>query len=70
MDLGNRFLDGFIGLPFTAFTDRSGRIIASTPARSTGNRSRRSSPNCSERRGPGDPARQIIRLVQSCREKL
>lgn len=27
MDLGNRFLNGFIGLPFTAFTDRSGRIL-------------------------------------------
>jgi len=27
MDLGHRFLNGFIGLPFTAFTDRSGRII-------------------------------------------
>jgi thiol-disulfide isomerase/thioredoxin len=26
MDVGNRFLDGFIGLPFTAFTDRSGRL--------------------------------------------
>lgn len=27
MNLGNRFLNGFIGLPFTAFTDRSGRIV-------------------------------------------
>lgn len=27
MALGNAFLDGFIGLPFTAFTDRSGRIV-------------------------------------------
>jgi len=27
MDLGNRFLNGFIGLPFTVFTDRSGRIM-------------------------------------------
>jgi thiol-disulfide isomerase/thioredoxin len=27
MDLGNQFLNGFIGLPFTAFTDRSGRIL-------------------------------------------
>ncbi|HUH00138.1 MAG TPA: TlpA disulfide reductase family protein [Gammaproteobacteria bacterium] len=27
VDLGNRFLDGFIGLPFTAFTDRDGRIV-------------------------------------------
>ncbi|MFU8820987.1 MAG: TlpA family protein disulfide reductase [Gammaproteobacteria bacterium] len=27
MDLGNQFLAGFIGLPFTAFTDRSGRIV-------------------------------------------
>ena len=27
MDLGNAFVKGFIGLPFTAFTDRSGRII-------------------------------------------
>jgi thiol-disulfide isomerase/thioredoxin len=26
MDLGNQFLSGFIGLPFTAFADRSGRI--------------------------------------------
>jgi thiol-disulfide isomerase/thioredoxin len=26
-ELGNRFLDGFIGLPFTAFADRSGRIL-------------------------------------------
>ena len=25
--LGNAFLDGFIGLPFTAFTDRNGRIL-------------------------------------------
>jgi thiol-disulfide isomerase/thioredoxin len=25
--LGNQFLDGFIGLPFTAFADRSGRIV-------------------------------------------
>lgn len=27
MDIGHQFLDGFIGLPFTAFTDRSGRIV-------------------------------------------
>ena len=27
MNLGHRFLNGFIGLPFTAFTDRSGRIV-------------------------------------------
>jgi thiol-disulfide isomerase/thioredoxin len=27
MDLGNLFLNGFIGLPFTAFTDRRGRIL-------------------------------------------
>jgi hypothetical protein len=27
MELGNRFLNGFIGLPFTVFTDRSGRIL-------------------------------------------
>lgn len=27
MDLGNQFLDGFVGLPFTAFTDRNGRIL-------------------------------------------
>jgi thiol-disulfide isomerase/thioredoxin len=27
MDLGHQFLEGFIGLPFTAFTDRSGRIF-------------------------------------------
>jgi thiol-disulfide isomerase/thioredoxin len=27
MELGNQFLNGFIGLPFTAFTDRSGRIL-------------------------------------------
>jgi thiol-disulfide isomerase/thioredoxin len=27
MELGHQFLDGFIGLPFTAFTDRSGRIL-------------------------------------------
>jgi thiol-disulfide isomerase/thioredoxin len=27
MELGHAFVKGFIGLPFTAFTDRSGRII-------------------------------------------
>jgi thiol-disulfide isomerase/thioredoxin len=27
MELGNQFLAGFIGLPFTAFTDRDGRIF-------------------------------------------
>jgi thiol-disulfide isomerase/thioredoxin len=27
MDLGNLFLEGFIGLPFTAFMDRRGRIL-------------------------------------------
>jgi thiol-disulfide isomerase/thioredoxin len=27
MELGNQFLNGFIGLPFTAFTDRSGKIL-------------------------------------------
>jgi len=27
MDLGHQFLNGFIGLPFTAFTDRGGRIL-------------------------------------------
>ncbi len=27
MELGNLFLNGFIGLPFTAFTDRRGRIF-------------------------------------------
>lgn len=27
MELGHQFLDGFIGLPFTAFTDRDGRIV-------------------------------------------
>ena len=26
MDLGHRFVNGFIGLPFTVFTDRDGRI--------------------------------------------
>ena len=26
MELGHQFVDGFIGLPFTVFTDRSGRI--------------------------------------------
>jgi thiol-disulfide isomerase/thioredoxin len=27
MDLGHQFLNGFIGLPFTAFADRHGRIL-------------------------------------------
>jgi len=27
MAVGNAFLDGFIGLPFTAFTDRDGRVV-------------------------------------------
>lgn len=27
MDVGNLFMNGFIGLPFTAFTDRRGRIV-------------------------------------------
>lgn len=27
VDLGHEFLEGFIGLPFTAFTDRDGRIV-------------------------------------------
>lgn len=27
MELGHQFLDGFIGLPFTVFTDRAGRIV-------------------------------------------
>jgi thiol-disulfide isomerase/thioredoxin len=27
VDLGNRFLKDFIGLPFTVFTDRDGRIV-------------------------------------------
>jgi thiol-disulfide isomerase/thioredoxin len=27
MDVGHQFMNGFIGLPFTVFTDRDGRII-------------------------------------------
>jgi thiol-disulfide isomerase/thioredoxin len=27
MDLGHQFLEGFFGLPFTAFADRNGRIL-------------------------------------------
>jgi thiol-disulfide isomerase/thioredoxin len=27
VEVGNQFLDGFIGLPFTAFVDRSGRVL-------------------------------------------